>query len=236
MKKVTVVLLVAISVAFAGFAEAAKPKKRTRNANRIGPYGVGFVGQSNYTSDQSQNEQDLLDTLINTGNPTQNLSTSSEDTDIGYNATFGYRFNRYFAAELGLAQFGSVESTAKGDLDFGDGFVPTSLKLSFSAGGPMMSVVGFLPLNDKFELFARVGYLFTSSERELTSNVDGQAGGFGSAKGDSQDLVLGVGAAFNFNQVYSVRFEYQQLDELGQDDRTGLEDLNVIGLGVVVRF
>ena len=236
MKKVTVVLLVAISVAFAGFAEAAKPKKRTRNANRVGPYGVGFVGQSNYTSDQSQNEQDLLDTLINTGNPTQNLSASTEDTDIGYNATFGYRFNRYFAAELGLAQFGSVESTAKGDLDFGGGFVPTSLKLSFSAGGPMMSVVGFLPLNDKFELFARVGYLFTSSERELTSNVDGESGGFGSAKGDSQDLVLGVGAAFNFNQVYSVRFEYQQLDELGQDDRTGLEDLNVIGLGVVVRF
>ena len=236
MKRVTVVLLVAISVAFAGFAEAAKPKKRTRNANRVGAYGVGFVGQSTYTSDQSQNEQDLLDTLINTGNPTQNLSASTEDTDIGYNATFGYRFNRYFAAELGLAQFGSVESTAKGDLDFGDGFVPTSLKLSFSAGGPMMSAVGFLPLNDKFELFARVGYLFTSSERELTSNVDGQAGGFGSAKGDSQDLVLGAGVAFHFNQVYSVRFEYQQLDELGQDDRTGLEDLNVLGLGVVVRF
>jgi opacity protein-like surface antigen len=236
MKKVTVVLLVAISVAFAGFAEAAKPKKRTRNANRVGPYGVGFVGQSHYTSDQSQNEQDLLDTLINTGEPTQNLSASTEDTDIGYNATFGFRFNRYFAAELGLAQFGSVESTAKGELDFGGGFVPTSLKLSFSAGGPMISAVGFLPLNDKFELFGRVGYLFTSSERELTSNVDGQSGGFGSAKGDSQDLVLGVGAAFNFNQVYSVRLEYQKLDELGQDERTGLEDLNVIGLGVVVRF
>ena len=236
MKKVAVVLLVVVGVAFAGFAEAAKPKKRTRNANRVGPYGVGFVGQSNYTSDQSQNEQDLLDTLINTGNPTQNLSSSTEDTDIGYNATFGYRFNRYFSAELGLAQFGSVESTAKGDLDFGDGFVPTSLTLSFSAGGPMISAIGYLPIGEKFELFGRVGYLFTSSERELTSNVDGQSGGFGSAKGDSQDMVLGVGGTFHFSQVYSVRFEYQQLDELGQDERTGLEDLYVIGVGVVVRF
>jgi opacity protein-like surface antigen len=236
MKKVTVVLLAVIAVAFAGFAEAAKPKKRTRNANRVGAYGVGFVGQSNYTSDQSQNEQDLLNTLINTGNPTQNLSASTEDTDIGYNATFGYRFNRYFAAELGLAQFGSVESTAKGELDFGAGFVPTSLKLAFSAGGPMMSAIGILPINDRLELFARVGYLFTSSERELTSNVDGESGGFGSAKGDSQDMVLGVGGAFHFNQVYSLRIEYQQLDELGQDDRSGLEDLNVIGVGFVVRF
>ena len=236
MKKVTVVLLVVVSVAFAGFAEAAKPKKRSRNANRVGAYGVGFVGQSNYTSDQSQNEQDLLDTLVNTGNPTQNLSTSSEDTDLGYNATFGYRFNRYLAAELGLAQFGEVSSTAKGDLDFGTGFVPTSVTLTFSAGGPMMSVIGILPINDRFELFGRLGYLFTSSERELTSSVDGQSGGFGSAKGDSQDLVLGVGAAFHFNQVYSLRFEYQQLDDLGQDSRTGLEDLNVIGVGFLVRF
>jgi opacity protein-like surface antigen len=236
MKKITVVLLVVVGVAFAGFAEAAKPKKRTRNANRVGAYGVGFIGQSNFTSDQSQNEQDLLDTLENTGNPTQNLVTSTEDSDLGYNATFGFRFNRYLAAELGLAQFGTLSSTASGGMDFGDGFVPTSVKLSYSAGGPMMSAIGILPLNDKFELFVRVGYLFASSERELTSKVDGQSGGFGSAKGDSQDLVLGAGASFHFNQVYSLRFEYQQLDEVGQDDRTGREDITVLGLGVVVRF
>jgi opacity protein-like surface antigen len=236
MKKITVILLVVVGVAFAGYAEAAKPKKRSRNANRVGAYGVGFIGQSNFTSDQTRNEQDLIDTLENTGNPTQNVSASTEDTDIGYNATFGYRFNRYIAAELGLAQFGEVKSTARGELDFGNGFVPTSVSLTFSAGGPMMSVIGILPINDKLELFGRLGYLFTSSERELTSSVDGQTGGFGSAKGDSQDVVLGAGAAFHFNQVYSLRFEYMQLDELGQDSRSGLEDLNVIGVGFLVRF
>ena len=66
--------------------------------------------------------------------------------------------------------------------------------------------------------------------------MDGHRGAFGSAKGDSQDLVLGLGASFHFNQIYSVRVEYLKLDELGQDDRSGLEDLNVFGLGVVVRF
>jgi opacity protein-like surface antigen len=236
MKNISVVLLVAIAIAFAGLADAAPKKKRTRNQNRIGPYGMGFIGHSSWTSDQSGNEQDLADTLIGTQNPFQNLRTSTSDTDIGYNATFGYRFNRFFAAELGLAQFGSVESKAQADMDFGDGFEPVELKLAFSAGGPLMSVVGFIPLSDKFELFGRVGYLFTSSERELTSKVSGQSGGFGSAKGDSQDLVLGVGAAWNISQVYSVRLEYQKLDELGQENRSGLEDLNVIGLGVSVRF
>jgi opacity protein-like surface antigen len=235
MKNVSVVILAAFCVAFAALADAA-PKKRTRNANRIGPYGMGGVGQSNWTSDQSQNEQDLVTTLEGVDAPIENIRTSSTDTDLGYNATFGYRFNRYLAAELGLVQFGSVESVARADMDFGQGFEPVSLKLAFSAGGPLMSVIGILPINDKFELFGRIGYLFTSSERELTSKVSGQSGGFGSAKGDSQDVALGVGAAYHFSQVYSLRLEYQQLDELGEEGRSGLEDLNVIGLGLVVRF
>ena len=238
MKNVSVVLLSVVCLAFAGFAEAAKPKKRTRNANRVGAYGVGFLGHTNYTSDHSQNEQDLEDTLVNTGNPYQDLTTDSKESTIGYNATFGYRFNRYFAAELGLAQFGTTDSTVKAQMDFDDGrgFVPVSLKLAFSACGPIVSGIGILPVNDKFEVFGRVGYLFSSSERELTSRVDGERGGFGSAKGDTQDLVLGVGAAYHFSVVYSVRLEYLKIDEVGQDNRSGLEDLSIIGLGVVVRF
>lgn len=236
MKNVSMVLLAAFSLVFAALADA-QPKKRTRNSNRVGPYGMGFLGQSHWTSDQEQNELDLVTTLEETGAAIQNLSTSSEDSDIGYNLTFGYRFNRYFAAELGLAQFGSVESVARADMDFDDGagFVPVSLNLSFSAGGPMVSALGIVPVNDKFEVFGRLGYIFTSSERELSSRVDGQRGGFGSARGDSQDVVLGVGAAWNFNQVYSARLEYQKL-EVGEENASGVEDLNVIGVGVVVRF
>jgi opacity protein-like surface antigen len=238
MKKISLVLLVVFSVAFAGFAEAAKPKKRTRNANRIGAYGVGFIGQSKYTSDQTGAEAFAVDQLENLGDASQNISVSTEDTDIGYNATFGYRFNRYFAAELGLAQVGSVESKARGQVDFGDGsgFTDASMTLGFSTGGVMFSAIGILPINDSFEFFGRAGYMFTSTERELSLRIDGESGGFGSAKGDSQEVVLGLGAAYHFNQVYSLRFEYLKLDEVGEDRSTGVEDLHVLGLGVVVRF
>ena len=237
MKNKSVILLSVLALAFAGYAEAAKPKKkRTRNANRVGAYGIGFIGQSQYPNDQTANENELLSILTGTGNPVRNLSADTEDTDFGYNATFGYRFNRYFSAEIGLAQYGSVSSTARSEMDFGQGFVPTSLKIKFTPGGPVMSAIGILPINDKFEFFGRAGYLFASAERELSSNVDGQGGAFGSAKGDSQNLVLGIGGAYHFNQVYSVRFEYQKIEEIGEDNRTGLEDLNFYGLGIVVRF
>ena len=236
MKNIPVILLSVFALAFAGYAEAAKPKKRSRNANRVGAYGVGFIGQSQYPNDQSANEADLTSILLSTGNPVRDISTSTEETDFGYNATFGYRFNRYFSAELGLAQYGSVSSTVRSEMDFGGGFVPTSLKLKFTPGGPVISAIGILPINDKFEFFGRVGYLFASAERELTSRVDGQGSAFGSGKGDSQNLVLGVGGAYHFSQIYSVRFEYQKIDEIGEDNRTGKEDLNFYGLGLVVRF
>jgi hypothetical protein len=195
-----------------------------------------MVGYSMFDADGTENEAGLEDIITGAGAPFQNLSTGTEDTDIGYQAMFGYRFHRFFAAELALAQFGELKSTARADMDFGDGFVPASVSLTYSAGGPLISAIGILPFGDKFELFARLGYLFTSSERELSTRVDGQNGGFGSAKGDSQDPVYGIGFSWHINQVYSIRGEYQQLDSLGQSNRTGEEDLTVIGLGVIIRF
>jgi hypothetical protein len=239
MKKLSVIVLVSLSVAFAGYAEAASGKKRSRSANRVGAYGGAHVGYTTFSAHGAESDEEALEnTLINTGATIANLSSGTEDTDIGYQATFGYRFHRYFAVELGLAQFGTMASTARADMDFGDGdgVVPVSVKLSYSAGGPIMSAIGILPLGNKFELFGRIGYLFTSSERKFDAKIDGESGGFGSAKGDSQDPVYGIGFAWHINQVYSIRGEYQQLDALGQADRTGEEDLKVIGLGIVIRF
>jgi OOP family OmpA-OmpF porin len=234
MKKLSIILLVVASAACGGFAEAAK--KRTRNANRVGPYAGALIGYSKYSGDQSLNEAGLRDTLNGTGAPIQNLTSSTKDTSVGYQAMFGYRFHRYFAAELGLAQYGSLSSTARADMDFGGGFVPASVTLKFTAGGPVISGIGILPIGEKFELFGRLGYLFTSSERELSTRVDGQNGSFGSAKGDSQDLVYGVGFAWHVTPAYSARAEFQKLNQVGQENRTGAEDLTVIGLGIMVRF
>src|SRR5687767_14421947 len=105
MKKLTVIVLAALSVAYAGYVDAATPKKkRARSANRIGAYGGAHVGYSSFSAENAAADRESLEnTLLNADATVANLSSSSEDTDIGYQATFGYRFHRYFAAELGLA-------------------------------------------------------------------------------------------------------------------------------------
>jgi hypothetical protein len=236
MKKVSVIVIAVFGMMLAGYAEAAKPKKRTRNQNRVGPYGAALVGQTTFTGDQTSDEQNLIDIFTGTGSPTSDYTVSSEDTDIAYQLAFGYRFHRYFAAELALAQYGESVSTLRGDIDQGGGFQPASLKVSFATGGPLFSAVGILPLNDKFEVYGRVGALFASAEREFQARIAGQNAGFGTVKGDSIEMVLGLGFSWHLNQVYSVRLEHQRLSDVGETDRTGLEDLRYTALGVTIRF
>jgi OOP family OmpA-OmpF porin len=237
MKKVSVIVVAALGLMLAGYAEAAKPKKRTRNQNRVGPYGGLLVGNAKYSVDAAEEEADLIQFFEGSG-PTRNVSASTEDTDIGYTAAFGYRFSRYVAAELGLAQYGETSSIVRGEIDQGQGqgFVPANVKFSFAVGGPLFSVIGILPLGDKFEIYGRAGVLFANAERELAARVDGRNAGRGSAKGDSTEVVYGVGLAYNINQVYSLRLEQQRLSEVGQDDRSGTEDIDYTALGFLVRF
>ncbi len=232
MKKYPVIALALVSVAFAGFCEAQTTKKRTRNQNRIGPYGMVLVGQSSFTEDQSGNEQTLLEILEANDIPLENVSVDTEDSDIGYQLAFGYRFHRYFAAEISLAQYGELSSKASGQLD-GD---PSSAELTYTVAGPVFSAIGILPIGDYFEGYVRAGYLFASVEREFVLRIAGQSAGSLGAKGDSQNLVLGLGVAWNINQVYSVRAEYQKLDDVGQSGRTGTEDLNFMSVGLMMRF
>ena len=116
----SMILFVALGLVFSGLAQAASPHKRTRSQNRVGPYGAAYVGQSNFKDDQSNNEQTLEDILARNAIETQNLSSKTEEKDIGYQASFGYRFHRFFSAELGLVHYGEMVSSANADLDFPD--------------------------------------------------------------------------------------------------------------------
>jgi hypothetical protein len=238
MKKVSVIVLVIVGLVFAGYAEAAKPKKRTRNANRIGPYAGLLVGQTSFSGDHSNMEAFIESAFVNEGDVVEGLTISTKDSDIGYQAVFGYRFMRYLAAELGLAQYGDLTASGRADVLFQGQpeFLPTTVKLKNSISGPVFSAIGVVPFNDKFELFGRAGLLFASSKVEAVERADGEVIAFGNAKGDSTELVLGFGFSWNINPMYSIRGEVQKIDGVGESGSTAKEDLMVSGLALIVRF
>lgn len=237
MKTFPVTVFVVLALMFAGLAEAAGPKRPPKGyQNRIGPYAVGSLGMTNYTGNQDFTESLILD-FMTLGNPAQNLQASSDTSDLGYEATFGYRFHRFFAFELGLYSYGDLVTSTSGEVDYPElpgGFVPATAELSFSGNGVLMSAVGVLPIKQKFELFARVGYLFASVKQEFVSKANEQTVLAGSFRDDEQELVYGLGVSWSITPGYAIRAEYQILDDLGGDE--GSEDLELLLLGLQVRF
>lgn len=237
MKMSPSLLLVSLALVCAGFAGAATPKKPpSYNQNRLGPYAVGNIGMTSYTSDQAGTEEFLLN-FMTQGSPAQNLEVGSDDSDLGYQALFGYRFHRFFAAELGLLMFGDLTTRGSGDVDYegtGD-FVPVEASFKYHPNGLLLSAIGILPLGTKFELFGRLGYLFSSVEREIHIRTTSETLLNGSFQDDATEALYGVGLAFNINQVYSLRAEYQFADGVGSD-AVGVEDFNYLSLGFQMRF
>lgn len=236
MKKIPVIVIAVVGLMLSAYAEAATPKRRSRNANRIGPYAGALLGSNTYTDNQDAAEQDLEDAFV--GIPTTDLAISTKDNDVGFQALFGYRFNRYLAAEFELVSYGDLRSTAHANIDFedGTGSHPASIGLDFHTGGPQLSVLGILPLGTSFELFGKAGMLFASSTREFVIKVDGQTNSFGSVKGDSTEVILGIGAAYHVNQMYTIRAQFERVNDVGEKNRTDTENIDVASLGLIVRF
>jgi opacity protein-like surface antigen len=234
MNKISVVALGVLGLCCASLADAAP--KRKAGQNRVGPYGFGIAGMTTYGGSHADEEQLLRDILTANEVDYQNLASSTDDSDIGYAIGAGYRFSRFFAAEISFAQYGEMSTKASAELDFGDGdgFQPADLQLTFKNGGPIFSAIGILPLNERFELFARAGLMFSSFERRIVWHVNGQTLS-GNARSDDQFPVYGAGASWNINKVYSLRAEYQLLSDVG-DAGVGKQDVSFYGLQFSMRF
>lgn len=117
----------------------------------------------------------------------------------------GYSFNENVSAEIAYSDFGSQ--------DLAPGFTLKSSALS-------MSGVGFLPLNEQFSLFAKLG--FASTTLSLS--------GFSSE--NKSDLTFGFGGQVNVNQQFAIRAGYDTY-KVGSPVSV---DQKVISVSGVLRF
>lgn len=117
----------------------------------------------------------------------------AEDVDVG-GATVrgGYKFTPHFGVE-GEASFGIEGDTA----DVLGTPVDVDLDDQFGVYG-----IGFLPVGQNLELFARAGY--------ATIDAEGSVGGF-TAGADEDGLGAGVGAQWWLTDNFALRGEYTRL-------------------------
>ena len=122
-----------------------------------------------------------------------------DDSDMAYQIFGGIRINPYFALELYYSKYGKVRDDI---VSLGD---EVDLTLELSGYGPYF--VGVLPLG-RFQLFAKLGYLFHSSKLKAVFSD----GTIQTDTGDSEDAVYGAGVGMVVLDGLELRLGYEVLD------------------------
>ena len=126
-----------------------------------------------------------------------------DDTDTTYTVRGGYRFNPYFALELGYYDLGTYAFSNN------DGAVPITGSAKAKSYG--ISMVGILPMN-QFDLYGRVGW----EESEIKANAN--TTNFTASESDKQNgATYGIGGRWNMNRNVGFFVEWMKNDKIEVD-------------------
>lgn len=199
----------------------------------------GFdLGQYEYNLDQNDIDTSLVDSLESEGFDV--LSGSSETSEDGFTwgLTLGYQFFRYLAVEAAWVDLGSAEY--KANVDVGDPstdpptVIPLSTKITTDSAGATLSALGILPFASNWQVYGRAGVYFASNDLEVSAS-SGDFGVSGEDSDNTQEFYWGIGAGYTQAQ-WTLRLEWQQYMDVGDDSTTGESDISRITLGAIYRF
>lgn len=157
-------------------------------------------------------------------------SSSLDDDDKAWGLQVGYRWNSYVAAEVGYVNLGTAEYRAK------PAGVNGELSLRARSSGPTLSVLGMLPVGERFDLHARAGVYFADSRLRVRAEDHDTGDAFSEeVKPGSENPFVGIGAAWNINDSYSLRVEYQRFFDVGDKDDIGEIDIDLLSFSVLFR-
>ena len=167
--------------------------------DRTGFYLNGNLGQAQYDISQEDLDDIALFSFESAGLIVLEAESSFDDEGTPFSLVAGYRFNRYVAVEAGYLDLGEAQYRATGLVDPIGPVAPldASLDLDVSAEGPILGLVAFAPIGEKFDLHARGGMFFA----DVTLDVRAAAGGASESddfSASSEDFFLGAGAAYHF--------------------------------------
>jgi OOP family OmpA-OmpF porin len=196
------------------------------------------VGLGSATVDVSKNDLDRsLVATINAQSAPATVNAFGSDLDDSVNfwtAQVGYRFMRYFAAEIGYLNFGDTTYEAN---------LTTTTPATFFADnriratGVSVSGLGIFPFaDDRFEVYGRGGLFFADTRsRFRTANVGTGVVAGAQASSDSKDFFIGIGGVWNISESFAVRLEYNLYLDVGDDDHLPEQNINLIQGSIMFR-
>lgn len=169
------------------------------------------------------------------GAPLLSRSSTLEDSDSAWSLLFGYQFSPYFAVEGGYVDFGAYPYALTGTAAVTSGTVPAGLGFEFETKGFPVAVVGVLPLGYLFELQGRGGIFFSDTDATFSASLANDSI-TDKVNGTGTELFYGVGLSMNLGDTWSIRADWQQFKDVGDEDLTTETDIDLISLSLIYRL
>jgi len=215
-------LLVCLGLGASMAAQASEP----------GWYFVAFGGESTASGlSESQSEDNIAAIFGNVGLDVVDVTSKIDDSDTAYGIAGGYQLNDHFAFEFAYVDLGAFNNQATVTLTDGTSTADADILLETSANGPVVSMLGILPIGERFSVFGRLGLSFLNADgtARITENGTSQH-----ARQTSQktDAIYGIGAEYSFSKYFGIRLGWDRYLDVGTKDVSGDIDADVITLGV----
>jgi hypothetical protein len=213
--------MISVSLLLAGFARAGEPGFYLTATGGLGDENPKSIG-ANFANSEG----------IFHADPDQ---VEVDDGSTAWGVGIGYKINTYLAGEVEYVDFGTTDVNEHYTLP-NQGFpFPSEFDLAYSSRvtGPVLSLLGTLPLGQHVELFLRGGALFSS--REFSRQGPLILGG-PSQKFASTVWLAGAGATWSFAERWGVRAEYQRTGEIDETLITGATRVTRTSLSALYRF
>lgn len=128
----------------------------------------------------------------------------------------GVRLNKNIALEISYLDMGRLEKSRN------TGWVAAE------PTGTNFSLIGVIP-SDFMEVFAKVGLMYWDA------TLSGSEIAGGSIEDNGADISLGIGFSFG-NEKYALRAEFEMLNELGDEYKSGGARITLLSIGGVIYF
>src|SRR5512141_1287257 len=196
---------------------------------------MGFdFGQATIDLDQHALDSSVIGAFNAFGLSVVSGSSEVSKDSLTYGVTFGYQPWRYLALEAGYSDFGNAEYKARATLTDGTTTFAGKLKLTGDAKGPVLSVLGILPIGKTWSLYGRAGVLFAHTSYDATATVDEESASAGSSD-NSTDFLWGAGFGYT-GGPWTTRVEYQQALDVGSSSGIGQPNISRITIGAIYHF
>lgn len=220
--------LLSTAIAFLGFSASAIAQEDTS-----GFYVGAFGGQTSYDIAK----EDLDDLFIFAGDsvglPIIGGESSLEDSDTGFGVIAGFRLTQHIAIEASYLDLGAAEYRLDGaaNLGFPFGVVDFEGGADIEVTGPAVALVGIIPVSESIELYGKAGMFFSETDFKVFFDSVSDSASF-----SSEEILYGLGMAWNMNPNWSLRLDFQRFADVGEEDELGEANIDQFSLGVLYRL